>query len=88
MSFGTRHKQDWELEVVCAKGRVNIVRSDITVTNEEGSSTIRRFTYSSGVTDEVAAFAEAVQASKADPRASPAEALLDLKWIELLLASW
>ena len=48
VSFGTKHKQDWELEVICAKGRVSIVGSDVTVTNEEGKSTTRKFTYTSG----------------------------------------
>ncbi|KAK0707953.1 oxidoreductase-like protein [Lasiosphaeris hirsuta] len=91
MTFGTEFKSGFEIEVVTTKGAVTwtptSVRTATNTASGERVEEIKEFEYSSGVKQEVVAFGQAIQAGKANPLQTPAEALKDLEILQGLLKS-
>ncbi|KAH7313847.1 hypothetical protein B0I35DRAFT_279392 [Stachybotrys elegans] len=77
----------FEWDVAYERGRVQVKGQTVTVTPEGGEETVKQFERTSGVAEEVAAWAEAVAAGKPDPLQSPEEALRDLEFLEKMFRS-
>lgn len=69
------------------KGSVTIEGDTVIVKPAEGETTSQDYKYTSGVSEEVAAWAEALQAGKPNPLQSPEEALGDLEFLEKMFRS-
>ncbi|KAL2158837.1 hypothetical protein VTH06DRAFT_4029 [Thermothelomyces fergusii] len=93
ISFGTQFKSGTVVEIVTTKGAVSWSPTEVRTVagNGDGSGgkveERRGFPYSSGVTEEVAAFANGLAAGKLDDFQSPREALKDLEILQALLES-
>ncbi|KAL2140514.1 hypothetical protein VTI28DRAFT_3718 [Corynascus sepedonium] len=93
VTFATEFKSGIEVEVVTTKGAVSWNPTEvITVTGKgDGSGEKveekKEFPYSSGVKEEVKAFAAALAAGKLDDVQTPKEALKDLEILQALLES-
>jgi predicted dehydrogenase len=86
ISFGTEFKSGTEIEVVTTKGVVSWNPVEVKTVTSKGEEK-QEFPSSSGVTEEVAAFAEAITAGKISDLQSPQEALKDLEILQGLLES-
>ncbi|KAK4118819.1 oxidoreductase-like protein [Parathielavia appendiculata] len=93
ISFGTEFKSDTEVEIVTTNGVVSWNPTEVKTVARKGDRSDERveekkeFPYSSGVTEEVAAFAKAIEAGKIEAIQTPAEALNDLEILQRLLES-
>lgn len=91
VSFGAEFKSGFEIELVTDKGAVIVTPTEVitTVKNEAGEKREERtpFEFSAGVKPEIVAFAQSIEAGKADKRGVPEEALTDLKILQSLLES-
>ena len=91
LSFGTELETDLEFEVVTSRGRVKATPGEVlVVTTDSGGSTKEdrvEISPSSGVDEEVAAFAASTQGGKVDVKQTPEQALVDLRLLEFMLKS-
>lgn len=68
-------------------GTVRAAGDSVTVTPKDGQPAEKKFARTTGVTEEVAAWGEALQAGKPNPLQSPEEALADLEFLEKMFRS-
>ncbi|KAL2264564.1 hypothetical protein VTJ83DRAFT_7074 [Remersonia thermophila] len=92
MSFGTEFKAGTEVELVTTNGAVLWTPDEVSTVarSKDGSGreqATRRFVYSTGVANEVAAFASAIETGVLEKGLSPREALKDLEVVQGLLMS-
>ncbi|KAK4097988.1 NAD(P)-binding protein [Parathielavia hyrcaniae] len=93
ISFGTEFKSDTKVEIVTTHGVVSWSPTEVKTVARKGdgsNETVeekKKFYYSSGVTEEVSAFAKAIEAGKLDALQTPTEALRDLEILQRLLES-
>jgi predicted dehydrogenase len=76
---------EWDLGL--ERGVVKVSGQTVTVKPVDGEATTKEFARSSGVTEEVAAWAEALVPGKPNPLQTPEEALADLEFMEKLFRS-
>jgi len=76
---------EWDLGY--EKGSVNANEETVTVTPVGGEKTVKQFERTSGVDEEVAAWAQSLADGKPNPRQSPEEALADLEFLEKMFKS-
>lgn len=76
---------DWDLGY--EKGTIKIEGQTVTVTPVGGEKTVKQFERTSGVADEVAAWAQSLVDGKPNPLQSPEEALADLEFVEKMFTS-
>ncbi|KAM0448073.1 hypothetical protein ACHAQK_000052 [Fusarium lateritium] len=69
------------------KGSVEVDGDKVTVTPWDGEKSVKEFERTSGVTEEVAAWAKALAEGKPNGKQSPEEALADLEFLELMFES-
>ena len=91
ISFGTEFKSGCEIEIVTTKGSVTASMTSVKAVNKaesgkEGEEQ-KDFIFSTGVQLEIDAFARSVKAGTRDPRATPQQALTDLRILQGLLES-
>lgn len=90
ISFGTSLSGD-EYTIACQNGSVSVSRDKVVVREgeeSEGKETVHTLVDTSGgVTAEVAAWAEGIQAGTPNPEQSPEMALADLELLEGMLVS-
>lgn len=79
------HAFEWDLGY--EKGTIKIDGETITVTPVGGEKTVKEFERTSGVTEEVAAWAQSLVDGKPNPLQSPEEALADLEFLEKMFKS-
>ncbi|KAL2140946.1 hypothetical protein VTI28DRAFT_3043 [Corynascus sepedonium] len=93
LTFATEYKFNIEVEIVTTKGSVLWNLTEVTTVTGKGDGSgdqvqeKKEFPYSSGVKEEVKAFAASLAAGKLDTLQSPTEALKDLEIIQALLES-
>ena len=92
LSFGTVFKREFEFQVVTDKGTVTVTSDAVVLSQNDfsGSKAGKKhsFTYlNNGIQHEFATFARAIHTGKMEPRATPEEALLDLKVVQAMLES-
>lgn len=79
------------VEVVMSNGVINASPVDMDVKPKDMEGKVKEETFkpprSSGVPAEVQSFAKSIQSGQPDPRASPQEALEDLRVVEMILRS-
>ena len=76
---------EWDLGY--EKGAIKINGQAVTVTPVNGEKTVKQFERTSGVADEVAAWAQSLVDGKPNPLQSPEEALADLEFLEKMFKS-
>ncbi|EAQ85423.1 hypothetical protein CHGG_09437 [Chaetomium globosum CBS 148.51] len=86
ITFGTEFKSGTEVEVVTTKGAVSWNPVEVKTVTSKGEEK-KEFPSSNGVTEEVAAFGEAINAGQINNLQSPQEALKDLEILQRLLES-
>lgn len=86
ISFGTQFKSGLEVEVVTTQGAVYWNPTQVKTKTKDGEKT-EDFERSSGVKEEVAAFAKAIEQGKTEKNQTPEEALKDLEVVQRLLES-
>ena len=91
LSFGAEYKTGFELQVVTDKGAVTVLPAEVIVLakdcaaeNKEKRTKVRP---GAGGKAEVLAFAHSIKFGKADERATPEQALLDLRVLQAMLDS-
>lgn len=77
----------FEWDIGLEKGTVRAAGDTVTVTPVGGKPAAKDFARTSGVGEEVAAWAEALQTGKPNPLQSPEEALADLEFLEKMFLS-
>ncbi|KAI9150409.1 hypothetical protein HJFPF1_10175 [Paramyrothecium foliicola] len=77
----------FEWDIACERGTVKAVGQKITVKPVDGDEFVKEFPRTSGVPEEVAAWAEAIVSGKPNALQSPEEALADLEFMEKLFRS-
>ncbi|KAL1840413.1 hypothetical protein VTJ49DRAFT_487 [Mycothermus thermophilus] len=92
MSFGTEFKSGTEVEVITTNGVVVWTPDEVRIVarkrdGDGKEEDTRRFPYSTGVTNEVGAFARAIETGETDQGLMPREALKDLEIVQGLLES-
>ncbi|KAI5458894.1 oxidoreductase [Mariannaea sp. PMI_226] len=75
---------DWD--VACEKGSIKIRGETLTVT-QDGKESVEKFERTTGVTEEVAAWAEGLVKGRPNELQSPEEALADLEFLEKMFVS-
>lgn len=86
-SCGTTMKA-FEWVIGCENGSIEVEPKKAVVKNKDGEETeTKTFERTSGVTEEVAAWAEALQKGKPDPRQTAQEGLADLEFLEKMFRS-
>jgi predicted dehydrogenase len=85
-SAGTRLNA-FEWDIAYEKGSIKQVGEKVTVTTSNGEKTTNEFARSSGVVEEVAAWAQGLIESRPNPFQSPEEALADLEFLEKMFKS-
>ncbi|EGO54186.1 hypothetical protein NEUTE1DRAFT_131795 [Neurospora tetrasperma FGSC 2508] len=86
ISFGTQFKTGLEVEVVTTQGSVYWNPTQIKTKTKEGEKT-EEFEKSTGVKEEMAAFAKAIEKGQIEKEQTPEEALKDLEVVQRLLES-
>ncbi|KAK3492770.1 uncharacterized protein B0T23DRAFT_317220 [Neurospora hispaniola] len=86
ISFGTQFKTGLEVEVVTTQGSVYWNPTQIKTKTKEGEKT-EEFEKSTGVKEEMAAFAKAIENGQTEKEQTPEEALKDLEVVQRLLES-
>ena len=86
ISFGTQFKSGLEVEVVTTTGSVYWNPTEVKTKTKDGEKA-EQFERSSGVKEEMAAFAQAIERGKTEKNQTPEEALRDLEVIQRLLES-
>ncbi|EAA30956.1 NAD-binding Rossmann fold oxidoreductase [Neurospora crassa OR74A] len=86
ISFGTQFKTGLEVEVVTTQGSVYWNPTQIKTKTKEGEET-EEFEKSTGVKEEMAAFAKAIEKGQTEKEQTPEEALKDLEVVQRLLES-
>lgn len=86
ISFGTQFKSGLEVEVVTTNGSVYWNPTEVKVNTKDGEKT-ETFERSSGVKEEMKAFAAAIERGNTEKNQTPEEALRDLEVIQRLLES-
>lgn len=93
LSFGAEFKTDFEFQIVTDKGAVTVTPNAVTVLQKDSKGKKDGTTHNFKPLDnqtvkrEVATFAKAISMGKTDARASPEEALADLKVLQAMLES-
>ena len=90
LSYGSRYRRDCQMHIVTTNGAVAVSPSEVVVsTNDKSMTRNKRFRFppSSGVRNEIAAFAESVHTREPNPRGSPDQAYNDLKLLQGMLES-
>ncbi|KAK4224807.1 oxidoreductase-like protein [Podospora fimiseda] len=92
LTFGTEFKNGLEVEIITTNGTVTWSPTGVKVVAKKADGngkeeTTKEFDWSSGVTPEVAAFAQAIEDGKVAPLQTPEEALKDLELLQRLLES-
>ena len=93
LSMGAEFKRAFEFQVVTNRGTVTVALPNVTVLQDDSRGEpvprIQRFKadYDHALEKEIASFAKAIGTQKMDPRASPEEALADLKILQAMLES-
>lgn len=77
----------FEFDIGLEKGAVKVDGETVTVKPAEGEASVREFARTSGVSEEVAAWAEGIVTGKPNPLQSPEEALADLEFLEKMFRS-
>ncbi|OLN81158.1 hypothetical protein CCHL11_09522 [Colletotrichum chlorophyti] len=77
----------YDLEVAGENGSVILSRDDLTVKPLDGEARTTHFKYTSGVKEEVQAWAEGLVPGEPNPLQSPQEALADLEFLEKIFRS-
>ncbi|GJN69972.1 oxidoreductase family, NAD-binding Rossmann fold protein [Purpureocillium lilacinum] len=77
----------FEWDVACEGGWVRSAGETVTVKPKDGEKTERVFERTSGVKDEVAAWANGIARGEPNPLQSPEEALADLEFLEKMFVS-
>lgn len=88
-SFGTT-MQAFEFHVACEQGVVKAENNKVTVvkgTGDEAKTEEKAWEFTSGVKNEVQAWAEGIASGKPNPEQSPEQALADLELLEKMLKS-
>ncbi|KAG9255512.1 oxidoreductase family protein [Emericellopsis atlantica] len=86
ISSGTRLSA-YEWQIGYEKGSVKVAGEKVTVTTENGEETVKEFERTSGVKEEVAAWAQGIASGKQNPLQTPEEALADLEFLEKMFRS-
>lgn len=90
-SVGSHMENEEDYVVACEKGcvAINPKRVKVTRVAEDGKkeTEAKEFEFNSGVTNEVQAWAEALQSGEPNPLQSPEEALADLEMLEKIFRS-
>ncbi|KAK3342560.1 hypothetical protein B0H65DRAFT_223273 [Neurospora tetraspora] len=86
MSFGTQFKSGLEIEVVTTQGSVYWNHNQVKTKTKEGEKT-DEFEKSTGVKEEMVAFAKAIEKGETEKYQTPEEALRDLEVVQRLLES-
>jgi predicted dehydrogenase len=81
------HLSAFEWDIGSEGGRVFLSGSKVTVKPVGGEESVKEFEKTSGVSEEVAAWAEALKSGKPNPLQSPEEALADLEFLEKMFRS-
>lgn len=91
MTFATEFKRGTEVEIVTTKGSVLWTPVSVKVVKDASlmarTEQTRGFGQSTGVVEEMAAFAAAIEQGRLDERQTPVEALRDLEVLQRLLES-
>jgi predicted dehydrogenase len=91
VSFGSQFRAGFEMSVVTTKGRVVMAPNGVTTTrlssSGEKSEATKEFQMASGVPSEVEVFVASIESGSPEPRASPQQALKDLRIIQSMLES-
>ena len=90
LSMGAEYKTAFDIGVVTDRGAVTVTPHDVILHHiDSPREKVAHFKKLDGhsVSNEVAAFAKAIGTGKADRRASPEEALMDLKVLQAMLES-
>lgn len=69
------------------KGSVKIVGETVTVKPIDGEESVKEFSRTNGVTEEVAAWAQSIIDGKVNPLQAPEQALADLEFMEKMFTS-
>ncbi|ATY62752.1 NAD(P)-binding domain [Cordyceps militaris] len=77
----------YEFDVAYERGSVRVCDGTVTVVVDGGEPVRKEFERTSGVGEEVAAWAAGIRDGKPDPAQSPREALADLEFIEKMIQS-
>lgn len=77
----------FEWGVACEGGSVKVVGETVTVKPADGEASVREFTRTSGVCEEVTAWAQSLVDGSANVLLAPEEALADLELLEKMLKS-
>ncbi|KAF7563205.1 hypothetical protein G7046_g926 [Stylonectria norvegica] len=77
----------FEWEFAFEKGTVKVAMETVTVKPVGGKASVKEFDRTTGVSEEVAAWAESLVAGKANALQSPEEALADLEFLEKMFKS-
>ncbi|KAH7014829.1 hypothetical protein EDB80DRAFT_567689 [Ilyonectria destructans] len=85
-SFGSR-MESFEWDFAFEKGSVKLSGNAVTVKPIDGDEIVREFPDTSGVGEEIAAWAEGLVTGKPDPRQSPQEAMADVEFLEMMFRS-
>ena len=90
LSYGSKFRRECQLRIVMTSGAVAASPSEVTIsTNDKRAIQEKtfRFPSSSGVREEVAAFAQSIHTNEPNPRGSPEQAFHDLKLLQGMLES-
>ena len=77
----------YEYHVACERGSVKIEQNKVTVKPLDGEPVVEEFPGTSGVTEEVAAWAESIEKGELNEMQSPEEALRDVEFVEKMFRS-
>lgn len=90
LSYGSKFRRDCQIRIMLTTGAVVVSPIQVTISTND-KRTIQdktfRFLPSSGVREEVAAFAESIHTKEPNPRGSPDQAYHDLKLLQGMLES-
>ncbi|KAL0942143.1 oxidoreductase NAD-binding rossmann fold-containing protein [Colletotrichum truncatum] len=86
VSVGSSLKS-FDFQVACENGSVTVSSHDLTVAPMDGEARTTHFEETTGVKEEVKAWAEALSTGKQNPLQSPQEALADLEFLEKIFKS-
>jgi predicted dehydrogenase len=86
ISSGTRLSA-YEWQIGFEKGTVKVAGDTVTVTAENGDQTVKEFERTSGVKEEVVAWAQGMASGQQNPLQTPEEALADLEFLEKMFRS-
>lgn len=85
-SFGSR-MEAFEWDIGFEGGSLNLSGDTVTVRPVSGEVTVKKFSETSGVAEEIAAWAESLTRREPNPRQSAEEAMADVEFLEIMFRS-